>query len=208
MELWEQFGRRKSEDDMQYIGMLQEDSLKQIERLNYELMHDPLTGAFNRKYLEEKLVFGVLEAVRKKEKFSIVMADIDFFKQVNDSYGHQAGDAVLCAFSSTIKNVLAENHGVLIRYGGEEFLMCIPEKEVGGTYADIEKLRQEIEQSEICFEDQTIKVTASFGMVSVKKMTETEESCANRLINLADSNLYKAKSSGRNCIVASVFDEV
>ena len=199
--------REMSEEDLQYAGILQKDSLKQIERLNYELMHDPLTGAYNRRYLEEKIVFAVLDAIRKKEKFAIVMADIDFFKKVNDKYGHQAGDSVLRTVAATIQNVLTSNNGVLIRYGGEEFLMCIPEREVGSTYEIIEKLRKEIEQISICFEEQKINVTASFGIVSVEKMIETEESCTNKLIQIADSNLYQAKCKGRNIIVASVYTD-
>lgn len=199
--------RELNQDDLKYMGVIQDDVLKQIDALNYELMHDSLTGAFNRRFMEERLGFGVLDALHKKKIVTIAMADIDLFKKVNDTYGHQAGDEVLRVFSSILQKNLDPAGALVVRYGGEEFLIYLPDTEEAAAKKLLEQVRCEFEKEELSFEGNTIRATASFGVITAKQMKETEVSCADRLVQLADLNLYQAKNQGRNCVVSGSYVE-
>jgi diguanylate cyclase (GGDEF)-like protein len=153
---------------------------------------DGLTGIYNRSKIEQVLTIEVLRARRYKHPLSIIIADIDHFKVVNDTYGHNVGDVVLTGIASMMKEHVREVD-FIGRWGGEEFLIVCPETTADGARKLAEKLRKKIEKHH--FKDIGIK-TISMGVAQIEKDDWDEE-----MIKRADKNLYKAKRSGRNRVV-------
>jgi len=155
---------------------------------------DALTGAYCRDVIENDLPAIISEAVAAKKDTCLIMTDIDHFKTVNDTYGHAAGDEVLKDFTNIIQQCIRSNDWVA-RYGGEEFLILLPDTniETGRTVA--ERIRNKLEESTVSADDNSIKVTASFGVAS---LISDGVASAEKIIKLADERLYSAKASGRN----------
>lgn len=180
---------------------------EEIERLKTLLNTDELTQAANRRGLMEGLKPVVKEVeyqIKNPNKrknliitsFSLVFVDVDHFKNVNDSYGHPAGDEVL----KKIAQILRENvRGVDVvgRYGGEEMVIGLLGADKRDAVMVAENLREKIERTEVSFEGKTIKVTASFGIAQLDSGMSVE-----KLIENADKALYEAKETGRNKVVA------
>lgn len=160
---------------------------------------DPLTLLYNRRYLENNLKRLASESKRYGTHLSIAMLDIDFFKQINDQHGHQAGDNVLIAIARCLENSLRQTD-ICARYGGEEFIVILPHTTLENACTAAEHYRKNIENLSIQLDSNTpenkIKVTTSIGLSSLNQTINTPEI----LINTADSFLYKAKESGRNCV--------
>lgn len=157
---------------------------------------DSLTKLYNRRAFDEFAEKGVLRAEREKTPISLILMDIDLFKQVNDNHGHQVGDQVLQEFSLRLKNSLRE-YDVLARYGGEEFTLLLPNTDANTAIVIAEKLRNKIAQPVFCLEGEgNLSITASFGVAT----NQGEDINWQRLISFADQALYKAKESGRNCV--------
>lgn len=154
---------------------------------------DPLTGLNNRRYLQEfteKIVAGVL---RRGKTVGLIMCDLDYFKQVNDTYGHNAGDIVLKEVSRILRQSIREAD-VVIRFGGEEFLAVLVDVDEGESFRIAEKLRENIQQLKIKLPDGVIQKTISLGVSEFPADAETFWSC----IKFADVALYRAKEEGRN----------
>ncbi len=154
---------------------------------------DPLTGLNNRRYLQEyteKIVAGVL---RRGKSIGLIMCDIDYFKQVNDTYGHNAGDIVLQETSKVIRQSIRESD-IVIRFGGEEFLAVLLDISEGESMNVAEKIRLNIQQLKIKIPDGVIQKTISLGTSEFPADTGTLWSC----IKFADVALYRAKAEGRN----------
>ena len=154
---------------------------------------DGLTGLYRRGYFNERLEEEELRAKRSNGRFSILMMDIDHFKKVNDTYGHQAGDLVLKTVSEILKNSIYETD-FAARYGGEEFVVIFPKTDPEGLKIKSEKIRQKIEEAEITVGLEKIKVTASFGIAHFPKDSQVAE----EVLRYADISLYKSKQTGRN----------
>jgi len=152
---------------------------------------DPLTEIFNHRFIIEKLPLKIAEAKRYKNPLSIIMFDLDFFKKINDIYGHQVGDHVLTKISKVVKQVIREVD-IPVRYGGEEFLILLPNTNFRGALKTAEKIRSTIE--ELTWVHSGLKVTVSIGVSSLGD-EDSEE-----LISKTDKLLYKAKKNGRNRI--------
>jgi two-component system, cell cycle response regulator len=178
-----------------------EERERQLEKMNDQLrlmaQTDGLTGVDNRRYLEERLDEMFAHAKRLREPISCVMCDIDHFKSVNDSYGHQAGDAVLKQVAAAVKKQAREIDRVG-RYGGEEFVVLQPGTllDEGAVFAD--RLRQAVAANTFTFDGGTVKRTVSCGVASwphpdVRKVDD--------LLRAADDALYVAKELGRNRVV-------
>jgi len=156
---------------------------------------DELTGLYNRKFMKD-----IKRMVSSGDYFYVIGCDIDFFKKVNDTYGHATGDIVLKTFSQALKSMFKVNGDFIIRYGGEEFFIFSKIKSDEYTkeivFKRTEETRKKIEELEILSNEMNlIKITASFGIstnisLSIKEMIED-----------ADKNLYKAKKTGRNKII-------
>jgi len=171
-----------------------EDELKKAKKIAEDMaFKDELTQLNNRRAFFELGHKAFKQAVRYGHPISIIMMDLDHFKKVNDTYGHSAGDKVLEELSSLISKMMREID-IIARMGGEEFAFLLPE--TGNIEATnlTERLRKEIEKTEIHYDDKIIKITASFGICSITAKNETLES----MLNKADDELYVAKRNGRN----------
>jgi two-component system, cell cycle response regulator len=166
---------------------------------------DPLTGCYNRGYLNDRLSKDITYALRYKHPLSLILCDIDHFKIVNDNYGHQAGDRVLIDFVNCIQQTFRNKIDWLVRYGGEEFIIVLPETSVEGAKVLAERLRIRISHQKTQIDHVEIKITASFGIAGFTHRTHKEKISDLNLITKADQLLYQAKEEGRNRIkVASL----
>ncbi|MBU2547176.1 MAG: PAS domain S-box protein [Proteobacteria bacterium] len=167
------------------------------ELLRYQAIYDALTGLFNRRHFMERLDTAVKEASRHRQPLTVCLCDLDYFKSVNDTFGHQAGDRVLETFGRLVKEaVRAEDTAG--RYGGEEFAMILPHTAAGSAFQVLERIRRHLEATG--FEDEhgtPFRVTASFGLA---EMTPENSQVAS-LLECADQALYRAKGRGRNQVV-------
>jgi diguanylate cyclase (GGDEF)-like protein len=159
---------------------------------------DPLTGCYNRRYLDTRLAEEVLRFRRSGHALSVIVADIDHFKQINDTLGHAAGDLVLRALAHTFRGAMREGVDWVARFGGEEFVIVLPDTGAQAAKAIAERLRVTVEAAPLGYEGQAIRVTASFG---VARCDESDD--APHLLARADTMLYQAKAAGRNRVVAS-----
>ena len=168
------------------------------EQLREQALRDPLTGLYNRRYLEETIERELVRAARNNRPVAIVMCDLDHFKLVNDTHGHLAGDEVLRVFAALLKTH-ARGSDVVCRFGGEEFVMFLPDMPPAVAYQRAEKLRTELAAKRITVGAAVIQVTASFGVAAFPENGKTMDS----LINAVDAAMYQAKEAGRNRIVVS-----
>jgi two-component system, cell cycle response regulator len=177
--------------------------LEANERLQVISRTDGLTGLDNRRYLEERLdeMFG--HAVRLNEALSCVMCDLDRFKHVNDTYGHQAGDSVLRDFALILKHEVREIDRVG-RYGGEEFMILLPGAAQDAAMRLAERVRKQVEAHTFTFKGGTLKRSASFGVAT---WPHSKVPDAEALVRSADAALYVAKETGRNCAIRFDGDE-
>jgi diguanylate cyclase (GGDEF)-like protein len=174
--------------------MMQFERINSLQaKLKEESIRDPLTGLFNRRHLNEMLPIELARSNRANSPLTLLLLDIDHFKEINDSYGHQAGDAVLLSVAAALQASVRAGD-IVCRYGGEEFVLVFPgmQAEHGRTRA--EKLRAMIGLQTLTEKDQVISVTISIGgAVYPQGGTSTDD-----LISLADQALYRAKQNGRN----------
>jgi diguanylate cyclase (GGDEF)-like protein len=164
------------------------------KRLQMLASHDELTGLFNRRYVLERIEEKLPQIKRHQLNFCIMIMDVDHFKNVNDEYGHAAGDDVLRTTAEILTRELRQDD-IVARYGGEEFLMLLPMTELSSAEMLVERLRSTIEKQTYLFEGVRISVTASFGITQYA-LNDT----ADKMIDRADKALYQAKLAGRNCV--------
>jgi diguanylate cyclase (GGDEF)-like protein/PAS domain S-box-containing protein len=163
------------------------------ERLAELAVRDALTGLYNRRFMEASLEREITAATRNSSPLSVVIADIDHFKSVNDTFGHPAGDEALQAVSSLLAR-LCRKSDIACRYGGEEFLIVFPGMPVGLAADWAERARQSVSETEIAVGSGELHITASFGVAGFPAQGKTWQ----EVIGAADAALYSAKSGGRN----------
>lgn len=161
---------------------------------------DPLTGLFNRRSMDKYLITALEQSKGDGLVFSVILGDIDDFKRVNDTYGHNIGDQVLMQVAKTISENASEGCRVC-RWGGEEILIFIPENETV-TYEVAEKIRQSIEQIRVPFSADYVSVTMTFGIAEYSPGLPF-----NKLVSIADNRLYYGKRHGKNQVVSTMPDE-
>ncbi|MDX9714457.1 MAG: diguanylate cyclase [Dissulfurispiraceae bacterium] len=172
-----------------------EDTLRQANQLlARQAVTDQLTGVYNRAKFYDVIDMEISRAVRLDSPLSVVMFDIDNFKQINDTYGHHFGDDVIKNIADTVKSGLRK-HDYLIRWGGEEFMLLLPHTNLQNSTMLAERLRQRIENYKM---NDDLTVTCSFGVTTLHPDDDF-----NKLTTRADGLLYKAKNSGRNCVITS-----
>jgi diguanylate cyclase (GGDEF)-like protein/PAS domain S-box-containing protein len=171
-------------------------------QLYQEVQHmanlDGLTGCFNRRHFMEKAAQEIHRAMRYNRPLSLLMMDIDHFKDVNDHYGHQVGDLLLCNLVLLCQKQL-RNDDILGRYGGEEFVVLMPETATEGAMLASERLRENIENMKINTTEGSLSLTVSMGLASLERGFDKSHSL-DTLIKSADKALYSAKAAGRNCV--------
>jgi diguanylate cyclase (GGDEF)-like protein len=172
--------------------------LEANERLRHMSQTDALTGIDNRRHLEQQLDEMFAHAKRLNEPLSCVMCDLDRFKAVNDTYGHQAGDAVLKQFARILKREAREKVDRVGRYGGEEFMLLLPGTVLDAAVTFAERVRKEVESHTFTFDGGSIKRSASFG---VGGWPHPRVATCDALVRAADDALYVAKETGRNRVI-------
>ncbi len=179
-------------------GKIQEKTIaEQQDQLTQMAYHDSLTGLPNRRFLDELVEKEVWLVERGQVESSLIMCDIDHFKNVNDTYGHHKGDDLLCAFAQLLQQNLPQSSSV-VRLGGEEFVILARHTSQGQALLFAERLRRMVEAHEFTLDHQTtVRITASFGVAELKG---TEQ--ASDYYHRADRALYEAKRAGRNRVHA------
>jgi len=170
-----------------------------FQELRENSLRDGLTGCFNRTHAIEVIDTELRRARRSQMPVSVIMFDIDHFKDINDRFGHLCGDAVLAAVGAKMRDVL-RGSDLKCRYGGEEFLVLLPETPLEGAKRVADTLRRELADMPIHWKDETLTITASFGVT----MAMSSEIDTEAVIGRADAALYRAKDQGRNCVRVSV----
>ena len=168
--------------------------------LRHLSFRDHLTGCFNRRYLEEHLLEQEVErASRYPAWLTVIMCDLDHFKAINDTYGHPTGDVVLQHFAGLLQAACRDHIDSVIRYGGEEFVLILPETDLNGGIHLAERLRRAIADTPAYYDgERTVGVTASFGVVAADFSAVGLGGDPKMLITRADELLYRAKNAGRN----------
>ncbi|PLX67053.1 MAG: diguanylate cyclase response regulator [Denitrovibrio sp.] len=168
------------------------------DKIEYLALTDTLTGVANRRHISNLMGKEVSRCRRNGGTFSMLMCDIDFFKKVNDTYGHDTGDYVLKRVTELIQGRL-RGQDVLSRWGGEEFLVMLPETAIDDAVVAAEKLRTTIEATEMEFGEHRFSITLTIGVATYEKELGIEKS-----IKKADDALYQGKQTGRNKVVQAV----
>ncbi|MGA1842810.1 MAG: diguanylate cyclase [bacterium] len=173
-----------------------------LEQVKTMLITDTLTGCYNRRYLMESLPNEIKRSKRYGHNLSLAMMDIDNFKKINDTYGHQAGDKVLCEITSNINSAIRSGLDWLARYGGEEFVLILPETDLGGAKKTIERVQDSLSSMIIPVGSEILNITLSFGLTTYNPVNDTEEISGEILLKVADHYLYRAKKEGKNRYIA------
>lgn len=189
--------RKQVEKELQATNEQLNTRIAEVEQLHLELkeqaIRDPLTGLYNRRFLNETLPREIARVEREQNYLSIILADIDHFKQFNDTYGHQAGDEILVEIANHLKKVTRASD-IICRYGGEEFLMVLPGSTIEIAQNRADEIRQSIENNIIQYKDLLLKTTISLGVAAFPNNGKAAE----EIINKADQAMYQSKLTGRN----------
>jgi diguanylate cyclase (GGDEF)-like protein len=176
-----------------------EKSLKSaVDEIHLLSITDPLTGIYNRGYINERLPQEIRRAIRFGHDLAVILCDIDHFKKVNDTHGHLSGDAVLKRVARCLTSVIRQKIDWAGRYGGEEFLIVLPETALAGAMVLAERLRETVQACVVSTGGKAIGVTASFGVTGFSPQTWKQAVTPEVLLQEADNLLYQAKADGRN----------
>ena len=171
-----------------------------ISEMNEKIIKDYLTGVYNRRYINERLPMDIKNSIIEGYPLSIIMADIDHFKTVNDTYGHLIGDEVLIDFTKLISKSIRKDIDWIGRYGGEEFLIVLKDIDSENAYIIAEKIRKLVDETIFSYDNVNIHITSSFGVHGYKN----EKLNLEELISQVDKKLYIAKTSGRNKTIVDI----
>ena len=185
-----------------YISKIRDKLRHSLRTIQQMAIHDELTGVFNRHHLNELLETEKARCTRSGEDFSICILDVDYFKRVNDTLGHLAGDRVLKHFAAEVKNSLRtiDSFG---RFGGEEFLLVMPRTNIEQARLCAERIRRMTEELVFPEFDRGFSITSSFGIAQYRTGEDLKE-----MLNRADAALYKAKNAGRNRVESAELELV
>jgi diguanylate cyclase (GGDEF)-like protein len=187
--------RQLNAKQIETLRILSRQAMCQLE-LNLQAMRDPLTGLYNRRQLEESLHREVLRARRLGGPVGVMAIDVDHFKRVNDTLGHEVGDGALRGVAEVLASCVREED-IACRAGGEEFVIILPGTGKTALRSRAEAVRKTIEQASIPAGDGKLKLTVSIGLASFPSFGDTGQS----VLRVADVALYKAKAAGRNRVI-------
>ncbi|MCA1794735.1 MAG: GGDEF domain-containing protein [Desulfobacteraceae bacterium] len=173
-----------------------------LEKIKHISITDNLTGCYNRLYTSENLDREVNRSLRYKRSISLAMFDIDRFKSVNDTYGHQCGDRILVELVNRVTSGTRKKVDWLVRYGGDEFLLVMPEAGGKQAFQTCQRIRKLVEEMQIEWEGRVIPITVSIGFTCFNPAETAMSVDAEQLVKAADKALYKAKQTGRNKVTA------
>ncbi len=207
--------RREIEDLKKLVSVTNSDKIetliKEVQKYKELSLTDHLTGLFNKRYFHTRLVEEVTRAKRSSYEVSLIFCDIDYFKRVNDRFGHHMGDEVLRQTAQILRggvdelNIISRlrKSDIIARYGGEEFVMILPETGKQGAAIAAERLREEVENYTFRLDGEDVHITMSFGVAELSP----EDKDHTEIIKNADYAMYKAKNSGRNRVIVYPSDE-
>ena len=175
-----------------------------VDQVSELARRDELTGLYNRRHIFDVLNKETNRVRRSPGSFCVCIADIDYFKQVNDKYGHLVGDACIKSIAEVFKKSVTRPEDTLARFGGEEFIVILPGTPSYGALHVANRLLTNVEADVIKFDDLTLKLTISIGLAEVSP-SHTDE--PKDVVAQADAALYKAKAAGRNCIFGSLGEQ-
>jgi diguanylate cyclase (GGDEF)-like protein len=187
---------RELEDKADYLK-IQHDRIKELSET------DHLTGLYNRQTFDGYFELKFIEAIQKTENFSLVMFDIDNFKEINDGHGHQVGDACLKAMAEYLRQTNLRKNDFVARYGGEEVVIVLSNTDINGAAEISQRICDGLSQIKLGAEQDSIVLTASFG---VAELVYNQASNTTQLLKLADDALYQAKARGKNQVVTAKMD--
>lgn len=176
-----------------------EDAFEKIKQIS---VSDALTGCFNRGGINKYLPREMIRSKRYNNPVAVILCDLDHFKRINDTYGHQSGDLVLKQVVTQMQDLIRADIDWVARYGGEEFLVVLPLTDIAGALIVAGRLKRAIEQIPFTFSGKIVHVTASFGVSGVSDWQMHEHVCHETLLNSADVYLYRAKEGGRNQVIS------
>lgn len=189
--------------DITNTGIIENESIrseeeleKSIENLNKKLVIDDLTGTYNRRFINERLPAEIFFALMNKTRLSLIMMDVDDFKNINDSYSHMAGDLILKEVSEIMKSSIRMNIDWVARFGGDEFLICLNGANEEAALRITEAIRQRAEKTAVEYNGNKINTSLSIGIYTLDKEDITSE----ELLRRVDMNMYEAKKMGKNAI--------
>lgn len=194
----------------QSLLAIQDELFQANRKLEQKAITDSLTGCYNRGYLTQQMEHEVIENVRSFTPFSIILLDIDFFKLINDRYGHLAGDDVLCSTVETIKLNLRRSD-IFARYGGEEFIIYLPNTNRSQAEMLAGRVKDAVESNKVMINNEahTVSITISLGLLTIDNLIDeiagNPKVYINGLFRSVDEALYQAKEEGRNRIVSRVW---
>jgi diguanylate cyclase (GGDEF)-like protein len=174
-------------------------NLKLHETLRSQSIRDPLTGLFNRRFMEESLELELRRATRNQRPLGVIMLDLDHFKHFNDTFGHEAGDTLLRELGTFLQsNIRAED--IACRYGGEEFTLILPEGNAEVTLQRANFLREAIKRMDVKHRNQPLgRITASMGVALFPEHGRTRDA----LLTASDDALYRSKEEGRDRVTVA-----
>jgi diguanylate cyclase (GGDEF)-like protein/PAS domain S-box-containing protein len=174
-------------------------NIKLRETLRHQVMHDPLTGLFNRRYMDETFKREIARVHRKKAPLGVIMMDLDHFKLFNDTYGHEAGDSLLESLGKFLGRQVRQED-IPCRYGGEEFVLILPGASLDVTQKRAEEIRQGVSQLQVSHRGKVLKmITLSLGVATFPEHGDNEDD----LLRAADNAMYQAKAAGRNRVMVA-----
>lgn len=186
--------------ELKYMREQLKKALQEQAQLTKDLQNlantDPLTGVWNRRYLLTLCEAEIERASRYNHLFSVLMLDLDRFKQINDIYGHAVGDEVLIGMTNIVKNSLRKVD-FWGRFGGEEFVVILPETNLDSAVGVAERIRETLEKTEFPIQEKQVKITVSIGVSTY----QLEDQKIDLVLQRADKALYQAKNQGRNRVV-------
>lgn len=189
-----------SQDDLRFLtticdlGAVALENAQLFQRTKDLAIHDELTRLYTKGYFLGRLDEECKRGQRQDITFSLLMLDIDYFKDYNDKFGHTGGDIVLKSLSNSITNSLKEFNPIISRFGGEEFCIILPSRDKNGAYQVADELRQNIEKGKIVLRKHETHITVSIGLANFPQ----DSTDSDGLIRKADKAMYEAKNKGRN----------
>ena len=188
---------KEKEKLQQHFQEMINDVIEQNKALIEQNQKDPLTGILNRVTFDDYITIELQRYKRYKETFSLILFDIDYFKNVNDTYGHEAGDRVLKGIAICIEDILRKTD-LFARYGGEEFVVLMSNTNLGDSLSVAKKLREIVQETEFIYEGITVPITVSVGITEVNPSDNDIKTILKRV----DRLMYKAKEGGRNTVIS------
>lgn len=183
------------------LGKTNEKLNKANKKLNHLSRTDTLTQISNRRDLYERVEYEQKRFQRSGKNFVVIMCDIDDFKEINDKFGHDAGDHILKSLAQLIR-ISVREQDAFGRWGGEEFLLLLPETDIEGGVIVAEKIRKNISVTPINYSEEEIPVTMTFGVALYNEPMQLDE-----CIKKADQALYFGKQKGKNCVIKAPYDD-